>query len=177
MVYHFLYAFCTFSACQCICCRVRSKPSVLWGLKKKKIHFVTAPSLYRFVIYTQLILGEKSPHSCACVWQWFLPRCWESNLTKIWYTQQHITKGFTVKTFIAKWSLKTRKAKESSHQNEMYDTNLDFWIHCGLCAGISNSNYEIGNWSSYHTWVKCSSIQTRYKIFGIRFAQNNIVIE
>lgn len=60
----------------------------------------------------------------------------------------------------------------------MYDTNLDFWIHCGLRAGISNSNYEIDSWVVLpHTSETESSIQTLYTIFGIGFAQNNIVIE
>lgn len=38
------------------------------------------------------------------------------------------------------------KGKQSLHPNEMYDTNLDFWTHCGLCAEMPNSNYEGYNW-------------------------------
>lgn len=30
---------------------------------------MTGPSRYNFIIYTQLISGEKSSHSCARVWQ------------------------------------------------------------------------------------------------------------
>lgn len=132
VVYHFLDAFCTFLACQCICCSMSSKPFVLLRIRKNpprdcpitlQIHYLHSTDFRR----------EKLTFMCMRVTVIPSKDVGKSHLTKIWYTQQHITKGFTVKTFIAKWSLKTKKkAKKSSHQNEMYDTNLDFWIHCGL---------------------------------------------
>lgn len=67
------YVFCPLLTYQCICCRVSSKSFCLWGLKKKSTLWL--PHHFRNSLFTlQLTSGEKSSHSCACVWQWFLQR-------------------------------------------------------------------------------------------------------
>lgn len=53
--------------------------------------------------------------------------------------------GLLPKRLLQNGVLEQRKAEKSSHQNEMYDANLDFRIHRGLGVGISDPNYEVGN--------------------------------
>ena len=63
---HILYVSCTLLTYQCMGCRVTSKPFCLsLGIKKKKhnkkTHLVTAPSLYKFIIYTPIDFRREAP--------------------------------------------------------------------------------------------------------------------
>lgn len=112
----FLYVSCTLLTYQCFCCRVSSKSFCLsLGIKKKpKKHLprdcpITLQFHYLHSNWFQEIRAHTHGHVCD---NDSFKGCWESSLTNLWYTQPHITKGFTVKTFIAKWSLETKESKE-----------------------------------------------------------------
>lgn len=79
---------------------------------------------------------RREKHSCACVWHWFLQRMLGIQSNKdLMYTVTH-NKGIYCQNVYCKMGvLEQREAEKSSHQNEMHDASLDFWIHCGLGAG------------------------------------------
>lgn len=113
VAYRFLYVFGHLLTYQCICCRVSSKPFCLsLGIKKKNSPRDCPVTLQIHYLHSDWFQERKAAaHVHACDNDSF-KGCWESILTKMWYAQQHITKGFTVKTFIVKWSLKTKESKE-----------------------------------------------------------------
>lgn len=108
-----LHVFCTLLTYQCICCRWLLSLSVFFGDKgKKKANLSWLPLHFSNPLFIRhQTWGEKSTRVHVCDTD-FVKECWESSLTKILCTQRHITKGFTVKTFIAKWSLRTKESRE-----------------------------------------------------------------
>lgn len=131
---HLLHVFCTLLTYQCICCRWLLSLPVFFGDKKKK----TSPSWLPLHFSNPLFIlhqtwGEKSTRVHVCDTDFF-KGCWESSLTKILCTQRHITKGFTVKTFIAKWSLRTKESGEKFTSEWNVRRQLGFlntsWTRC-----------------------------------------------
>lgn len=136
------YVFCPLLTYQCICCRVSSKSFCLWGLKKNLPCGCPITSEIHYLHSNWLQERKAHTHVHACDNDSF-KGCWESNLTRIWYTQQHITKGFTVKTFIAKWSLRTKESKEK------FTSKWNVWHQLGflntLCTLCWNIKFQ--RWS------------------------------